>query len=388
MINITDKKNCCGCEACINACPKGCISPIIDEEGFLYPKVDLSKCIDCHLCEHVCPELTPYNTVKSIKAYAAWNNNPTVRSLSSSGGIFSAIAEEIIDKGGIVYGATFNDALELSHKSCDKIEALYKFRGSKYLQSRIGDTFQSVKNELNDGNLVLYSGTGCQIAGLKHFLKKDYPNLFTIEVICHGVPSPKVWENYIRYILGKNIQEKEATVSFRNKDNGWKQFAVSIEWQSKNKTQRYVNGFQQDPYMRCFLKNLTLRPSCYKCPVKECKSGADIILGDFWGIEKIYPQYDDDKGCSAVIVCSEKGNKLLNLSHIEKRHVDYEDILKGNSVLKTSVSEPAQREKFWSEYNHSNSNISRYLVYQVLHTVIKEQFGMNTRRKWKKHWRK
>lgn len=362
MIDIIDKRNCCGCEACINACPKGCISPIIDEEGFLYPKVDLSKCIDCHICEQVCPELTPYNSINNFKSYAAWNTNNSIRMSSSSGGIFSAIAEEIIRDGGIVYGARFNETLELSHRFCDNIDELSKLRGSKYLQSRIGDTFKHVRDNLIKNRVVLFSGTGCQIAGLKHYLKKDYPNLYTIEVICHGVPSPKVWKDYVRHIIGNKIQGKNPIISFRNKRQGWKRFSMNIEWQSKNKAKRYICEFQQDVYMKCFLKNLTLRPSCYNCPVKESKSGADLLLGDFWGIENCYPQYDDDKGCSAVIVLSEKGSILLNLSNLEKRVVDYENILIGNPILRTSVSEPAQRARFWCEYNRSNSIRGRYIV--------------------------
>lgn len=366
MINIDDKQRCCGCEACINACPKECVSPGRDEEGFLYPKVDVSKCINCHICEKVCPEISPFSIREPQKAYAAWIKDEEIRRISSSGGIFSALAEYIIKANGIVYGASLNKNLELYHIPCETSEEIAQIRGSKYLQSRISGIYRDVLRRLNAGKFVLFSGTGCQIAGLKHFIRIDYTNLITVEIICHGVPSPMIWNDYILHILGKsyiNKYREPISVSFRNKNNGWKNFGVCIEWNKKNKPKKYFSGFHQDIYMKCFLKNLTLRPSCYDCPVKNGKSGSDIVLGDFWGVDKKHPQLDDDKGLSAVIVYTEKGQRILDLlTCINKEKIEYDEILDGNPVLCSSVLCPRQRDKFWKEYLNASSNRRRHFI--------------------------
>lgn len=208
MISIIDKCKCVGCEACINICPKHCILPTVDDEGFVYPSVNTDNCIDCHLCENVCPVLTPFEPHEAISSYAAWIDDDRIRLKSSSGGIFYRLAEWVIKRDGVVYGAAFDRSLKLRHTKGEKLTSLEQFRGSKYLQSRLGNTYKGVKQVLNTGRMVLYSGTGCQISGLKHFLKKDYSNLIALEVMCHGVPSPKVWDSYIKHIVGRGKIEK------------------------------------------------------------------------------------------------------------------------------------------------------------------------------------
>lgn len=198
MIFIQDKKECCGCSACASVCPKNCITMSEDSEGFLYPHVDESVCIDCHLCERVCPMINHGKDREPLAVYAAKNSNETIRMQSSSGGIFTLLAERVIDEGGVVFGASFNDRWEVVHDHVETKEELAKFRGSKYVQSKIGDNYRKVKLFLSEGRNVLFSGTPCQISGLKKYLRKDYDNLLAVDFICHGVPSPGVFRTYLQ----------------------------------------------------------------------------------------------------------------------------------------------------------------------------------------------
>ena len=197
MIHILDKHSCCGCAACVQACPKQCISFNEDEQGFRYPLVDESICIDCGLCEKVCPVIHQLDAKKPLKVYAAQNPNEEIRLKSSSGGIFTMLAESVIDEGGVVFGAQFDKNWEVEHAYTESKEGLAAFRGSKYLQSRTGETYKQTRDFLKAGRSVLYSGTSCQIAGLKKFLRKEYENLITVDVVCHGAPSPLVWRTYL-----------------------------------------------------------------------------------------------------------------------------------------------------------------------------------------------
>lgn len=220
MINIKEKHNCCGCSACVQVCPKQCISMSADNEGFLYPQIDTAICIDCGLCEKVCPVINQNEPREPLAVYAANNNNEDIRLKSSSGGIFTLLAEQIISEGGVVFGARFNENWEVVHDYTEAIEGLEPFRGSKYVQSIIGDNFIKAKQFLTDGRKVLFSGTPCQIAGLKKFLRKEYENLLTVEVVCHGVPSPMVWRDYLDYkrakrAAGKNSVSKSAMPPLR-----------------------------------------------------------------------------------------------------------------------------------------------------------------------------
>ena len=203
MISIKDKKKCCGCSACVQRCPKQCINFREDNEGFRYPYIDTDKCINCGLCEKVCPIINQYNEKVPTKVYAAINTNEKIRMQSSSGGIFTYIATKVIEEKGVVFGARFDKNWEVKHDFTENIEGLSAFRGSKYMQSRIEDNYLKVEKFLKDGRKVLFSGTPCQIAGLKRYLKKNYENLLTIDIICHGVPSPKIWRLYLNEIYKK-----------------------------------------------------------------------------------------------------------------------------------------------------------------------------------------
>lgn len=301
MIKIESKNQCCGCSACVERCPKHCISFEEDKEGFRYPKVDESRCIDCHLCEKVCPVINTPSERPIVKAFAASLHDTAIKKASSSGAIFSFLASKTIQEGGIVFGARYDSNWEVYHDSCSDIESLRLFRSSKYMQSRIGDCFIRVEKSLKEGKQVLFSGTPCQIAGLKKFLQRDYNNLTTIDVICHGVPSPKSWRLYLKNMLDKGIIGSDSSditeVNFRAKIENWKNSKILI----KSKCSDYVSSKNDDPYFRAFVMNVILRPICYECPFKCGKSGSDITLGDFWGIQNLDSSAYDEQGTSLMI---------------------------------------------------------------------------------------
>ena len=201
MIRITDKSQCCGCEACVQRCPKQCITLHEDNEGFLYPLVDQTVCVDCKLCENVCPVLTPYADRKPLQVLAAINIDEKIRMESSSGGIFTLLAESIIKEGGVVFGARFDDEWQVMLDFTESIDGLAAFRGSKYVQARTKSTYKQCEKFLKEDRKVLFTGTPCQIAGLHHYLRKDYNNLITCDFVCHGVPSPKVWRMYLDKVI-------------------------------------------------------------------------------------------------------------------------------------------------------------------------------------------
>lgn len=375
MINIKDKRDCCGCSACVQVCPKQCISMSSDNEGFLYPKVDNSICVDCGLCEIVCPIINQGYTIVPLATYAAKNKDEKIRYKSSSGGIFTLIAEQILADGGVVFGARFNENWVVVHDYTETVEGLEAFRGSKYVQSVIADNYKYAKQFLLEGRKVLFSGTPCQIAGLKKYLQKEYENLLTLEVVCHGVPSPKVWKDYLEYrraqhVVGKNtvplsINELPVItgISFRDKTNGWKKYGFKICYAAskaaKNTVSKSANivnckitPFNEDVFMRGFLKNLYLRPSCYHCVARQGKSGADIAIADYWGIQRIHPELDDDKGVNLVLINTQKGEIYFNEIEgiLTYTTSDYRKAIANNPCIVKSVAEPSQRVLFWKEY--------------------------------------
>lgn len=350
MINIIDKRDCCGCYACICICPQQCIKMQSDEEGFWYPVADVDTCINCSLCELVCPiivkeDIVAYN-VESL-AYACINTDEQIRRQSSSGGLFTVLAEQIINNNGVVFGAVFDDEFNVVHSWTDCLEELNKFRGSKYVQSRVGDTYQVALNFLKQGRQVLFSGTPCQIAGLRSYLGKNYDGLFLVDIICHGVPSPHIWHRYKKQ-LEERFKAKAQKINFRSKSCGWKLYSVSFFFDNEIE---YCQTHKKDTFMQGFLQNLYLRPSCYACNFKSINRQSDITLGDFWGIEKILPQMDDDQGTSLVMVHSTKGQAMF--SSIEDRvnyeKVNYNKVTLTNSAYVNSMPLNPKREKFFAE---------------------------------------
>lgn len=351
MINktLSNMKDCTGCHACTNICPKKCIFMKDDNEGFLYPIVDYNICIKCKRCVNVCPINNNIKSYNTPIAYACYNKDENIRLNSSSGGIFSLLAEKMIDRGGVVFGAVFNDNFEVEHKYIETKENIELLRGSKYVQSKIGTSYRQVKDFLESGREVLFSGTPCQIAGLKNYLVKAYSNLLTVDLICHGVPSPYVWQKYIKFRENKAGSEI-SKITFRNKKMGWKQFSVSFLF--KNNTE-YNKIYSNDLYMTAFLKNISLRPSCYNCRFKTLNRPSDITLADFWGVQNIFPEIDDDKGASLIFINSQLGEKIYSeiLDNIVYKEVDILDAVKYNSAAIKSPLPHINREKFINDIN-------------------------------------
>ena len=352
MITINDKQKCSGCHACFSACPKNCISMKADEEGFLYPIVDEQSCVNCGLCDKACPILQSNQIKGSIEAYAVKNNDEDIRQKSSSGGFFSVVAEYVIAEGGVVFGASFDEKLNVIHQSVDNAEDLERLRGSKYVQSIIGDTYLQAKAFLEKGRIVYYTGTPCQIEGLLAFLSKPYDNLITSDIICHGVPSPAVWQKYLDS-YSKNDGTIVSKASFRNKDEGWRRFSMKLELSNDT---HYRKMFLNDDFMLAFLKNYCLRPSCYGCSFKTKERASDFTLADFWGIEKILPEMDDDKGTSLILINSKKGQSLFDKlkNNIACKNVDSDEAIKHNIAAVESMIKPKGRDGFMKKVTSKN----------------------------------
>lgn len=345
MIEIKDKKNCTGCHACWAVCPQNCIQMIPDEEGFLYPNVHLNGCIDCGACEKVCPVLYPTDTSFPLKVYAARHKDDTIRMNSSSGGIFTVLAEEIIKREGVVFGASFNEDWQVVHSFTEQQEGLALFRRAKYVQSLIGDVYLQVRRFLKQGRWVLFSGTPCQVSGLKHFLRTGYERLLTVDVVCHGVPSPLVWRTYLDSI---NPQKERITVlSMRDKSHGWKQYGMEIRTQD---SVLYQGKAASNLYSQGYLDNLYLRPSCHACPVRKGRSHSDLTLGDFWGIERVHSSIDDDRGTGLVLVNSLAGMNFYRSLSVLEKEVTYAQAFRGNPSLECSAPLTDLREEFWKRF--------------------------------------
>lgn len=383
MIDIVNKKDCCGCGACAQRYPKQCITMQADNEGFLYPIVNTAACIDCGLCENVCPVINQAEPQQPKKVYAAYNKNEDIRMQSSSGGIFTLLAEETIKNGGVVFGVKFNKDWMPEFGYTETLEGLSPFRGSKYVQAIVGNAYKKAEEFLKAGREVLFSGTPCQIAGLKQYLRKEYDNLLTVDIICHGVPSPKVWNMYLKEtssrLLNTIPDEKNSVVSaiggepkscieaisFRSKITGWKKYSFLLKlnfptFDGKN-TVVFTEPFGENNFMRAFLSDTILRPSCYACPAKQGKSHSDITIADFWGIDTIDPAFDDDKGCCLVLLNTEKGSTVYNLFHLTSKEKTFEEGIKHNSAYYRSCKPHPNRKKFFKGLDKTE-NLSAYIL--------------------------
>lgn len=351
MINIENKSNCCGCYSCYNICPKKAIEMVEDEKGFKYPKIDKEKCINCGLCEKVCPIIANLRVENKPEAYACMNKDEDIRIQSSSGGIFTVLASYIIDKGGIVFGASWNeDFTKVEHTYTDKKEELYKFRGAKYLQSDINKSYEKAKEFLDEGKYVLFSGTPCQIEALKLYLRKNYEKLYLQDIICHGVPSPKSWNKYKDYIESK-YEDKMQSMYFRDKTvEGWNKYHVKIQFENEH---YYDVEHGKDVYIKAFLSNISLRDSCTSCKFKKENRVSDITLADFWGINDIKPEMNDEKGTSLVIVNSEKGKELFNKisDNVKSEKVDFYKAIKPNPSMNNISPKNSKNEEFFEDIN-------------------------------------
>ena len=331
----------------------------------------------------VCPIFHKRDDKNNPHAYASYNKNEKIRMDSSSGGLFTLIAEEIIDNDGVVFGAKFDHKFYVVHDYTDKKEGLGEFRGSKYVQSKLGDAYKNVKKFLTQGKKVLFTGTPCQIGGLKSYLQRDYENLFCIDIICHGVPSPKVWEKYILF-QEKHYNSSIREINFRRKNQSWKKYSMSLLF---NNNTEYLCNHRDDLYMRSFLKDICLRPSCYACNYKSIHRESDITLADFWGIQRILPELDDDKGISLIFINSEKGQKLFNKikDQVLYHEVDIDKAIFYNlSAIKSAKRNP-KRDKFFEELDKIpfDKLVSKYCSENVLmkvkrkgKTIIKKVKGI------------
>lgn len=287
-----------------------------------------------------------------LNTYAAYSTNENIRMSSSSGAIFSLLAKQILDKEGIVYGVAMSqDCKYAEFIRVDNLKDLAKIRGSKYLQAKMGETYQDIKLNLESGLLVLFSGTGCQVNGLKGYLGKEYRNLYCVDVICHGVPSPKLWKQYVQYVETET-NAKLIDVNFRCKDNSWLDFGIKRI--NANHKAMYVSK-DKDPYMLMFLRDYCLRPSCYECVAKQYKL-SDLTIADFWGINNVLPEMNDGKGVSIVIVRSEKGQELFNAIGVDIifKEVSYEDGVTWNQAEYNSAIRPEERNHFFKDMSIMN----------------------------------
>ena len=335
--------HCTGCGACFNACKAGALKLCADEEGFCYPKIDASKCIHCNACERACPADKVLPPEESTNAYYAFANDTDICKNSSSGGLFSLLAAEILRQGGTVFGAGFDEKFRVCHRRIDTKAEIAKLRTSKYVQSDIGLTVREVEAFLKNGKTVLFAGTPCQIAALKQYLKQDYTSLYTQDIICHGVPSPGVWEKYLSEMHGgKEIQ----SVSFRDKTLGWNSFSMKVTYQDGT---AYRELATMDTYERAFLANLILRPSCYQCQYKTVARVSDLTLADYWGVETVHPELKDQQGVSLVLTHTEKGERLLRALHTQAEiaPTDLERATKLNHATTHSVRWHRNREAFF-----------------------------------------
>ena len=376
MIDIKEKKDCCGCGACVQRCPKSCISMREDNEGFLYPEVDKEMCIDCGLCEKVCPVINQSKERQPLVVYAAKHKDEQIRLASSSGGAFTAIAEPVIEEGGVVFGAKFDKDWSVIHDYTETKEGLAAFRGSKYVQSRIGESYKNAEAFLKTGRKVLFSGTPCQIAGLKRFLSKEYDNLLTVDFICHGVPSPGVWREYLkeetaRQCGGKNTvlthpkdkleDVRIENISFRNKRLGWKKFsfALTLSVPDGHGTKNSVlltSSKYHNPFLKGFLRDLYLRPSCHDCSTKGFRSNSDLTIADFWVINKYIPHENDKKGSSLLFVHHVK-YKNIETNSMDLIRLDFRNLYLENSMIYVSSKPHKNRDNFFLSYNNKKKSI-------------------------------
>lgn len=347
---------CSGCTACFAICPKDAITMQADSEGFKYPVIDKNKCIDCGLCCKVCPLENMYgNFVKDKTSFACSAKDENFTKQSSSGGVFAILANMYIKEQAVIYGAAFDYNWNVCHIRADKKDELKRLYTSKYVQSDIGNTFRQVKNDLDNGKKVLFAGTPCQVAGLKSYLQKDYLNLLSVDFICHGVPSPLVWQRYI-IAMEKKLNNKITEISFRDKKDGWKNYYFKL---STANGDVFYEKHGENIYMKGFLKDLYLRPSCYDCKFKTLHRASDITLADFWGIEKIIPEINVEKGVSLCWASSEKGKQVLAdvLKRTDYYEVKLREAIKHNSSAIKSVEMHKNRDKFFEEVNNSDADI-------------------------------
>ena len=346
------KERCSGCSACMHICPVSAIEMKPDEEGFLYPEIDETSCICCGLCQKICPFNVDYEKEENLiepLIYAAKHVEENVREGSTSGGVFTALSDYVLKNGGLVCGARFDENFKVCHAVAESIEERDSMRGSKYVQSELGDVFPEIKNALNAGRKVLFTGTPCQNAGLNAFLKGGrYPDLLLCDLVCHGTPSPIIWEAFVK-LLEKKTNKKLVSFNFRNKSLGWHKIWAKAFFEDGLPASDtiLVNAFN-----KIFFQHLALRPSCHACPYTNLVRPSDITIADFWGIEKHKPDFDDNKGVSLVLLNTQKGKMVFEKiqNDLVYQISSVEECLLPQVHLKEPASISPNREVFWDEF--------------------------------------
>jgi coenzyme F420-reducing hydrogenase beta subunit len=373
---------CTGCSACYNVCPTGAIFMELDCQGFISPTINKKKCVDCGVCKEYCPISNPVNSEKIFQetCFAAWSKEKETQSLSSSGGIFTEIATSVIEAGGVVFGASFDNTFTLRHDYASTYKDLAPLRGSKYVQSHINDAYnKAVSFGLSD-EPVLFMGTPCQIAAMKKVLvknrdviKQKIHNFILCDVFCYGVPSEFVFNEYLCYVKNKTNSELK-TLNFRDKRINWKSYGLSISF--LDGSEKY-ECYSKNSYLIGYLKNLSLRLSCYDCPFARLPRQSDITIGDFWGV----PQHlYNSNGVSAVIVNSKRGKELFNnLTNIHKFQVTVDQITYRNKrLINGHLNIPSERADFFNDLkmNGYEKTAKKYLK-QTLRNKILDYFSFN-----------
>ena len=369
MLTIAEIGNACvGCRSCEQSCPTNCITMQENREGFLYPKINETLCILCSKCVRSCPVSKPYNNYeKPLATYALIQKDEISLFDSASGGVSDVLAREVLHRGGYVYGAAYNDELVVHHIEIKNDHDRKRIQSSKYVQSDLTNTYSKVKQHLQDDHLVLYTGTPCQISGLYSFLGKDYSNLYTMDIICHGVPSPKFFRKYLKWQEEK-MGERILQYNFRSKERrGWgTQYLLKIKTKTKTKTMTLAI----DKYGKHFLAGDCYRECCYECRYANIHHPADLAVGDFWGIEQCHPELPTKLGVSSVIVETEKGEQLISWLQ-EKMQcipVTIDDVLIKQGNLKKPTTRPLERDDFYSDIDSED-----YISYIKVGLQVKER---------------
>lgn len=345
MIDTSNRASCCGCAACVSVCPAQCIEMVVDDEGFSYPQVDHSACIGCNRCERVCPFKLD-GEAPVVAAYAARSRDEAVLRASSSGGVFSELCGSVLKEGGVVYGVAMDgDCRGCSFVRVEDEAGLARLRGSKYLQANSQGVFEQVATDLKAGRRVLFSGTPCQVNALVSYVGTNREGLTVVDCVCHGVPSPALWAACVDRLEEKRGR-KVVSIDFRCKEAVWK--ARSLSERRRSRQEFYTLG--ASPYMRVFLKNYCLRPSCYSCQAKRTRC-SDLTIADFWGVENVAPKMASELGCSLVIARTERGAELLESVRASTvlAEVGYDDAVKRNISEHTSANRPVERDHFFKD---------------------------------------